>query len=192
MPRAGLSRRAVVEAAAALADREGLAAVTLARLAADLGIRTPSLYNHVAGLDDLRQELAVLATRALADGIERAAVGRAGDEALTALALAYRAFATDHPGLYEAHLRAPSPEDPALARMATDLVGIVADALVAYGLRGEDGIHAVRVLRAALHGFVALEGAGEFRIALDRDESFRRLVRTLAGGFRRQAETTQP
>src|SRR5947208_1931649 len=42
MARAGLSADALVEAAAALADREGLEAVTLARLAADAGVRPPS------------------------------------------------------------------------------------------------------------------------------------------------------
>ena len=54
MPRAGLDAEAVVAAAAALADEDGLAELTLARLAAALGIRTPSLYAHVDSLGDLR------------------------------------------------------------------------------------------------------------------------------------------
>jgi AcrR family transcriptional regulator len=46
-----LSREVVVEGAASLADEKGLEAVTLTALASELGIRTPSLYNHVDGLE---------------------------------------------------------------------------------------------------------------------------------------------
>src|SRR6185437_527132 len=45
--RAGLSTAAVVAAAAEIADAEGLDRLTLARVAAAAGVRTPSLYNHV-------------------------------------------------------------------------------------------------------------------------------------------------
>src|SRR5262249_53912537 len=58
MPRAGLDSESVVAAAAAMADEDGLEAVTLTRLAGRLGVRTPSLYAHVRGLDDLRGRLA--------------------------------------------------------------------------------------------------------------------------------------
>jgi len=64
-PRVGLNREAVVEAAASFADEEGLEGVTLAELAARLGVRTPSFYNHVAGLEGLRRELALLGIREL-------------------------------------------------------------------------------------------------------------------------------
>ena len=48
-PGAGLDPERVVDAAAAIADAEGLDAVTLARVAGGLGVRAPSLYNHVDG-----------------------------------------------------------------------------------------------------------------------------------------------
>ena len=75
MARAGLSADAVVAAAAALADREGLEAVTLARLAADAGVRPPSLYAHVDGLGDLRRRLAIRGARELAAALREAATG---------------------------------------------------------------------------------------------------------------------
>ena len=78
MARAGLSAEALVDAAAALADREGLEAVTLTRLAADAGVRPPSLYAHVDGLDDLRRRLANRGRRELAAALRDAATGRAG------------------------------------------------------------------------------------------------------------------
>jgi hypothetical protein len=46
-------------------------------------------------------------------------------------------------------------------------------------------VHAARGLRSALHGFVTLEAGGGFGFPLDLDDSYDRLVRTLADGFAR-------
>jgi AcrR family transcriptional regulator len=184
VPRAGLDRAAVVRAAATIADEVGLDALTLARVAERLDVRAPSLYNHVAGLDDLRRHLAAFGTAELGARLARAAVGKAGDEAVTALADAYRAFARARPGLYAALQRAPDPDDAAAVRAANEVVEIVVAVLAPYGLAGEDALHAVRGLRSLLHGFVALETSGGFGLPLDLDESFRRLVANFIAGLR--------
>ncbi|NJK33124.1 MAG: helix-turn-helix transcriptional regulator [Deltaproteobacteria bacterium] len=57
----------VIQTAAALADEHGYDAVTLARVAEQLGIRIPSLYNYISGLDGLRREMALWALRQLGD-----------------------------------------------------------------------------------------------------------------------------
>ncbi|MGN6360255.1 MAG: TetR-like C-terminal domain-containing protein [Thermomicrobiales bacterium] len=184
MPRAGVDRAAVARAAATLADAEGLDAVTFARLAGQLGVRPPSLYNHVASLAEVRRDITLLGARELGARLARATAGKAGDPALVALATAYRRFASAHPGRYAALQRAPDPADDELATVAGEIVAIVADVLAAYDLRGDDAIHAVRGLRSALHGFVTLEAGGGFEMPLDRDESFARLVRLFSAGLR--------
>ena len=55
--------------------------------------------------------------------------------------------------------------------------------LRSWSLEGDDAVHAARAFRSAVHGFVALEAAGGFGIPVDLDESFERLVATLAGGL---------
>ena len=114
MPRRGLDRQQVVDAACALADREGLGAVTLGRLAADLGVRPPSLYNHVEGLDGVLRGIALQAIGELGGALQTAAVGRSGPEALQATAAAMRDFARAHPGGYTAAQRV-YPDDPSMA-----------------------------------------------------------------------------
>jgi AcrR family transcriptional regulator len=52
-PRPGLSLGRVVEAAVAVADAEGLAAVSMSRVGAELGASTMGLYRHVSGKDEL-------------------------------------------------------------------------------------------------------------------------------------------
>ena len=54
-PRPGLSADAIVEAAVRLADAEGLEAVSMARVAAELGFTTMSLYRYVANKEELLQ-----------------------------------------------------------------------------------------------------------------------------------------
>jgi AcrR family transcriptional regulator len=54
-PRPGLSADAIVEAAIRVADTEGLEAISMARVAAELGFTTMSLYRYVASKDELLQ-----------------------------------------------------------------------------------------------------------------------------------------
>lgn len=183
-PRAGLDRARVVAAAAALADAEGAEAVTLARLADRLGVRAPSLYNHVGGLPGLRRELTLLGLREMTARLAAVTSGRRGDDALVAMADEYRRFAAERPGLYAATVRATDPADAEAAAASEALLRVVIGVLEGFGLEGEAAVHAVRGVRSVVHGFVSLEAAGGFGLPLDRDESFRRLLAAFAQGLR--------
>ncbi len=183
MPRAGLDTEAVVAAAAELADEHGLAAVTLARLAARLGVRSPSLYVHVAGLEDLRRRLGARGARELAAAVVAAAAGRARVDALRAVAETYRRYALAHPGVYAAMQRAPDELTSETAAAARDLVEVIVAALAGYSLAGESAIHAVRIVRSALHGFVSLEQEGGFRMPVSLPQSYEQLILVLDAGL---------
>jgi AcrR family transcriptional regulator len=183
MPRRGLDRRQVADAALEIVDADGLEAVTLARVAAALGVRSPSLYNHVAGRDGLIREIAARSTGELATALRRAATGRSGGEAIAAVAQAQRDYARAHPGRYAATVAAPAAGDAEHEAAAADAVDVLASVLAGSGLSGDDLIHAVRALRSAVHGFAALEASGGFGLDVDRDSSFRWLVDALAAGI---------
>jgi AcrR family transcriptional regulator len=176
LPRAGLSEERVVEEAEQLSD-EGLP-VTLAALAIRLGVQAPSLYKHVAGADDLQRLVSIRARTQLADVLTRATVGKAGGDAVEALAWAYREWATAHPGRYASTLRAPVADDEADLAVSSRAIQVIFDALAGYGLRGDDAIDATRIIRSTLHGFVSLGAAGGFELP-DLDRSFARLVAML-------------
>lgn len=182
--RAGLDTRRVVEAAAQLVDTEGADALTLATLAERLQVRIPSLYNHIAGLDGLRRELALLALRGLAEALGRAAMGKSGEAAIFAVGNAYRSYAKAHPGLYALLQRVPPNADDEIRAASFAPVEVVLAVLAGYGLEGEEAIHATRGLRSALHGFVMLEMVGGFGLDVSTDESFARLLALLARGLR--------
>jgi len=176
MPRAGLSRAVIAADAAELVDEIGWDQLTLAAVAARFGVRQPSLYKHIAGLAELRRDISVLAGRELHDDLTAAAVGRSGPDAMQSMAAAYRTFAKKHPGRYAASVIAPPAGDTEYEQVAAAAVRTVSAVLAGYGLSGDDTIHAIRGLRALMHGFVSLEGAGGFALPQDLDESYRRLV----------------
>ncbi len=181
-----LSGRAVVDAAAGVVEADGASAFTLSRVAAELGVKPPSLYNHVASLDALRRDVALRATEDLATRLGAAAMGRAGRDALGAVAVAFRRYATSHPGLYELTATA-RPDDEEFAEMSFRAIEPVIAALRAFDLDEVAAIHAARTLRAALHGFVALENIGGFGLDVDVDASFAWLVESLGAVVERAA-----
>ena len=179
MPRAGLNTDRVVAAAMELADEVGLDKLTLTALAVRLGVRQPSLYKHVAGLDALQRLISMRGKVEAADVLAQAAIGRARDDALIAMAWAWRAWALDHPGRYQASQRGAAPGDAEHEQVARRSIGVLAAVIDGYGLDADDAIDAIRAYRAALHGFVALEADHGFAFPNDVERSFDRLVRAL-------------
>jgi AcrR family transcriptional regulator len=185
MPRAGLDQASVTEAAAALVDEIGFDSLSMGLLAERLGVRTPSLYKHVASQADLSHRIAVLAMTELADAIRDATQGRAGKEALVAGAHAMRTFVLEHPGRYAAGNAASviGPDDPLIAAVDRLLASWEA-MLRGYQLDPAQDIHALRMLRSFLHGFVALESTGSFQLDTDIDDSFTWLLGFIDHGLR--------
>lgn len=179
MARAGLTAGRVVAAAADLADEVGFEHVTLSALARRFGVKDASLYSHVRNLRDLRTRVAFLAGGELIDKIAVAVAGRAGRDALTAFAGAYRAYALEHPGRYAATQiridQALIADSPALRRTAEITYGM----LRAYGLAEPDLTDAVRLLRSTFHGYCALESTGGFGAPRDVQRSWERVVDAL-------------
>lgn len=183
MPRAGLTTAVVTQEAGKLADEVGFENLTLSALALRLGVRQPTIYKHVDGTAGLHRQMALLAKSELANVMRRAAVGRARDDALLAVAIAFRSWAIEHPGLYAATVKAAMPGDVDDERAGLDALTVITDVLEGYGLSGDDAIDATRALRAILHGFVALQSAGGFGYPVDVDHSFLRAIEGLIGAI---------
>lgn len=178
--KAGLSKDDVIAVAAEIADRDGFDEVTLGAVARTLGVKTPSLYHHVDGLPGLRRDLAMAAAGRIGSVMGEAAALDDPRAALRAIAVAYRSFATAHPGLYASMLPAPKPgEDDELYAALAAPVQAVVPVLVALGVAESDMISTVRIVRSLLHGFVTLEHDGGFGMPVDIDETFEQLVDSL-------------
>lgn len=161
MPRAGITRERLIEAAAAFADEHGFGALTLAALARHFGVKLPSLYSHVKNSDDLKSSVAAFAFLVLADRADTEVAGRSGKAALVALANVHRTFAIEHRGLAEATRFPFDPHGPipvGAIRIATISQAVLHD----YRLTETDRTHAIRLLASFFLGFPMLEQAGSF------------------------------
>jgi AcrR family transcriptional regulator len=185
VPRAGLAPASITEAGAAVVDEVGFDRLSMGLVAERLGVKTPSLYKHVANQADLAHRIAVLAMTELADTIRDAIQGRSGREALVAGAQAMRTYVLRHPGRYAAGNAAlvTGPDDPLVPA-----IGRVLDSWAAmlhgYRLDPDQEIHALRMLRSILHGFSALEAIGSFQINADIDDSFTWMLGFLDQGLK--------
>ncbi|MNJ60432.1 hypothetical protein D3C77_561640 [compost metagenome] len=153
-------------------------------MAQKLGIRPPSLYNHIEGLNGLRKVMALDSLEQLENAMIAAITGNNGDVALTMMAKAYVEFARERPGLYEAMLYAPGAEDEEL-RHAGDGVNRLVTSVIqeAYDLDDEQAMHASRGFRSLLHGFASLEQQGSFGIPFEVNDSIQYNIKAFMAGL---------
>lgn len=193
VPRAGLSRAAVTDVALELVDEGGVSGfdrLTLAAVAARAGVAVPSLYKHVASLVDLRRLVATEAVAELTRALAAATIGRSGEEAVRAAAVALRGYAHMHPGRYASTQVAPhlaESADAELAARAGETVQVLSAALRAFGLPDDANVDAIRILRSSLHGFISLELGGGFGLPDDLDRTFDCLVAVVVTGLEAMA-----
>lgn len=179
------STEEIIRTAWELVEQEGGAdKLSLKQLADAVGIRAPSLYNHVASKDDLiraineRSEVQLFAAMASADHKGSAA------ERLKAQIHAYRAYALAHPVTYALAFTTREPAarpDPAAQEQAV----LPLQALVSEITGTEPSLTALRSLLALVHGFVMLEIHEQLRRGGSLDEAFTQSVDALLRGWSR-------
>lgn len=146
-----LSRERIVTTALALIDSEGLQAVSTRRLAAELGVSGPSLYNHFKTKDEILDAAAdTVIAKVDVSAFEGGADWRAG---LVGWARSYRAALAAHP-LIVPYLAQGPGRRPAALKMADAAFGGMVDA-------GWPPAHATRVC-AMVRYFVAGSALGSF------------------------------
>jgi AcrR family transcriptional regulator len=181
-----LSRDSIVNAALTFLDREGWDALTINALATPLGTKGPSLYNHVNSLDDLRRTVRMRVVGDIIDMLNTVGQGRTRDDAVMAMASAYRSYAHHHPGRYSAFTRMPlGGDDPEFTEATRAAATPVISVLASYGLGGENAFYAALEFWSAMHGFVLLEMTGVMN-GLDTDAVFTDMVLRLASGMERR------
>ncbi|HET9874373.1 MAG TPA: WHG domain-containing protein [Mycobacterium sp.] len=181
-----LSRDVVVNAGLTFLDREGWDALTINALATQLGTKGPSLYNHVHSLSDLRRAMRMRVIDDIIEMLTRVGEGRARDDAVLAMAGAYRSYAHHHPGRYSAFTRMPlGGDDPEFTEAARAAASPVISVLGSYGLDGEEAFQAALEFWSAMHGFVLLEMTGAMN-GIDTDALFTDMVMRLAAGMERR------
>jgi len=165
----------IVSVAREVLETDGLEAVTMRRLADELGIKAPSLYKHVKSRDEI---LAALQTQAVAELGELLKGGAPADRTgMAGVAARYRAWALQHPALYNLMMRQPLDRE----RLPSGLEAEAESPVLA--LAGGDRARA-RALWAVAHGLVDLELAGRFPPDADIDAAWDAAIDAFERGTR--------
>ncbi|WP_432056663.1 TetR/AcrR family transcriptional regulator [Streptomyces sp. bgisy022] len=120
-----LSTDRIVATARALVDAEGLPAVSTRRLAAELGVSGPSLYNHFRTKDDILEAVADSVSAQV--DLSMFEDGRDWRTALHDWAVSYRSALRDHPNILPVLAHGPGRR-PAALRLADAVYGAMVEA----------------------------------------------------------------
>ncbi|TGL40882.1 TetR/AcrR family transcriptional regulator [Leptospira perdikensis] len=176
-----ITREFVLDAAWDLIMEVGFEEFRLSGLAENLGIRTPSLYNHIQDLEDVRREIKRKSLQVLGDKLSLKLKNvNQGNERILDFLNAYRSFAKSHPHVYP--LTIESAEfDPELKPLGDRILSICME-VFRFQTLDEIAVHRIRILRSLLHGFIVLEAVGGFGRKESVEESFKKITESLESG----------
>lgn len=168
-------RQQIIDAARRLLEEQGPEALSMRNVAAEIGIRAPSLYEHVT--DKRALESAIIADALNEQGQAQMTFLETydGDDPLPGIAKNYRQWAREHPHLYRlVFSRDLDRDEPAV---------VAAEQVAAQPMRQiTDGdVSASRAIWAFAHGMVSLELADRFPPDTDIDELWQRGIASLKG-----------
>jgi AcrR family transcriptional regulator len=144
-----LTRERIVAAAVELVEREGVTAISMRRIAAELGCAVMSLYNHVPSKDALLDGVA----EHVMSGIEvRTEPGASWQDQVRAQARAFRQIARAHPRCTMVVVSRPSTSAAALRPVERALA-----TLTGAGFGGADSVRIVRAFIAYVMGCLLRE-----------------------------------
>jgi len=171
VPRAGLDPERVAREALRLVDEAGTGALSIASLAARLGVQRPSLYNHTRSMEGLRDTLRAMVYGEIADAAE-AVTPRRGREGLFALMRALRSYVMRYPRRIDLLLENTEGAAGQLREASERLLQPVMELLRSYGLSSARAVHAARMLRSLWIGFALLESRGGYAMNVPVEQSF--------------------
>ena len=190
MPKKGLNRDLIIEAALRLVEKGGPTACSMRELAEALDVKAASLNNHIAGMDDLMGQVGLRAVELRTAAQLEAIEGKTRLEALLALAETYHAFAIAHPHLDRTIMGLQRYLSPVLPQAGKRTMEPILQVLDSYALSDEQKVHWQRMLRATMHGFCFHEHIGGFSHSdLPASDSYHLAIRCIHQGLT-QAERT--
>jgi TetR/AcrR family tetracycline transcriptional repressor len=147
-----LTRDRVVDAALAIMDGEGLEAVTMRRVAREVGVEAMSLYNHVRDKDDLLQGVC----DRVMSGFDIPGTNGDWGERCRAAARSWRRLLRAHPDVMRlfAETHGPSPTSVDSLRPTEFALSLLKEA----GLSDRDTVQAFHAFGGYIQGFVMMEG----------------------------------
>ena len=176
-----LTRKDVIEAAIVCIEKEGVSALGVNRVARELGIKPPAIYKHLKGNAELKKEVALAINKRFYAELNQKTVGIEEPRAfLIAGGFASRDFARSHPGLYQVMMQFQlQPGDPESALIIQEAQSFYRTLLNSQNISQAKSIDIMRMVNAAIVGFITMEQSGLLTLPRATDESFKVMLDAL-------------
>ena len=172
MPRTGLSKEEIVEKAAELANEKGLSYLSVTTLSEYLGIKKPSLYNHMKTIEDMHRSLMIYGWQTVSEDVVRGIDSSDEKANLFEYGKKFYKFAMENPGVFEAMLWYNKYSDDTLLSATEGLYSFFFKQTDGLGIDREIANHLLRTYRAFLEGFIMLQIHNSFGNPISLKESF--------------------
>ncbi|QAA32256.1 TetR/AcrR family transcriptional regulator [Clostridium manihotivorum] len=176
MQKRNLTKEKIIQVAFSLSDEIGLNNLTFPKIAEQLGIKYPSLYNHFNNMEDLKIAMTIALLNDLNSMLAKRLIGKSGETAVREFSNAYREFALENRTAYWLFMNIPHTGDEKVYLLAKETTNIIYQILDFYIKDKTQLAHKGRALRSLLHGFVSLYSFGYFHGEVDLEESFQSMV----------------
>lgn len=184
MPRTGLNKDTIIKEAAQLVNTIGMEQITMKVLAEHLGIKSPSLYNHIKGLDDLKKQLMIYGWSQIEERIIYSVIGISGYDAIKAMCYAFYDYAIENPGVFDVMLWYNKFQSDEMEAATSKLLSIIFRITKSLNIPDDYCFHLIRTFRGFLEGFFLLVNNGSFGHPLPIADSFELSVRVLIEGVK--------
>lgn len=185
MPKVKMDKDLVVRQAAHMANEIGIENLSLKTLAEQLGVKSPSLYNHVDGLDDLKRQIMLYGWKEMEDKIIQAVIGFTGYDAIRAICYAFHEYARENQGVFSAMLWYNKFENKETSEVTSKMFSVFFKVTKSLHISEDNCSHLVRMFRGFLEGFALLENHHAFGDALPIEDSFQLSVDILIEGMKK-------
>jgi AcrR family transcriptional regulator len=169
-----LTPQDVVNAAITCLDQEGETALGVNRVARALGIKPPAIYKHIDGNAGLRRAVALEIWRSYLTDCQNQTTDLPDPCALLRIgAQATRNFAQRHPARYAVMMQYQMrPTDPEEAEIIQNALQFFQRSLQLYELSNDALIDVMRMVNAAIYGFITRERLELMTLSRSTDQSY--------------------
>ena len=179
-----ISDELIITTSARLSNEVGLNNLSLKMIAEELNIKSPSLYNHISSLDEIKEKLMIYGWKELGERATESAVGVVGYEALRNMCYAFYDYATSNKGVFTAMLWYNKFESKEKNEATTKLFSILFKVLQPLNISDNNIEHIIRTLRGFLEGFVLLVNNNAFGNPISIKESFDLSLEIIINGMK--------
>ncbi len=184
MPKNNISEELIIETSAHISNEIGLDNLSLKIVAEELNIKPPSLYNHISGLDNIKEKLMIYGWKQIENKMIDSAVGVAGYEALKNMCYAFYDYATNNKGVFAAMLWYNKYETQENNNSTVRLFELLFKVMKALDISEDNINHSIRTLRGFLEGFSLLVNNNAFGNPISIKESFDLSLEIIMNGIK--------